>query len=133
MKYIKQKNKTDCGIAALAMLCDVTYEEAERSIPWRRQGVLRGTDTKQLREGGAKLGYRVKSTPKSHLLRSQGKGWSTIPPNSLVKIAADGGYWHWVVWSGRKIYDPARGVFLPKRYDTEPISYMQFLEENDDV
>lgn len=129
MTFIKQKHKTDCGIAALAMLCDVTYKEAERAIPWRRQGILNGIDTKQLREGGVKLGYRIKSTPMSHMKPLRDKSWSTIPPNSLVKIASVKGYWHWVVWSGRKIYDPARGVFHPKNYNTEPISYMQFLEE----
>jgi hypothetical protein len=135
----------DCGVAALAMLCDVTYEEAERVIPWRRVGVSRGTYTKQLREGGAKLGYETRSTPQDRLKPvrdlAEWKGmrramnqdyWYAIPNNSLVKIPHPDGLKHgshWVVWRKGKIYDPARGVFHPSKYNTKPSSYMHFVPE----
>lgn len=147
MAFIRQKNKMDCGVAALAMLCDVTYEEAYRSIPWRREGILNGTDTKQLRAGALRLGYFTESTPK-HRLKPitapdswSGKEvdhtiWSLIPDNSLVKLPKllfERG-WHWVVWRKGKIYDPARGVFKPEKYgDRYPSSYMRFTKEIDDV
>lgn len=130
------------------MLCDVSYEAANKAIPWRRIGNLNGTDTKQLREGGAKLGYRTESTPQDRLkpihppkgwteehgTRIDHRIWTFIPANSLVKVPSPFSGWHWVVWRKNKIYDPARGVFKPTQYgDVYPSSYMQFIKENDDV
>ena len=149
MTYIRQRNKLDCGVAALAMLCDVTYEEANRAIPWRREGILNGTTTKQLRDGGLRLGYVTRSTPGDRLKVIQApKGWveehgskvdhniwSFIPENSLVKVpGGDHGRWHWVVWRKGRVYDPAIGVFRPRHYverfsDKVPSSYMQFVPE----
>ena len=149
MAFIKQKHKTDCGVAALAMLCDVTYEEATRVIPWRRQGVLYGTDIKQLREGAMTLGYKNPSDrpprmktikpPKSWddlLPPIQSDWWHLIPDNSLVKVRhpTDKTIWHWVAWRKGRVYDPARGVFTPGKSGLKPSSYMQFVkEEKDDV
>lgn len=145
MAFVKQRNKRDCGVAALAMLCDVTYEEANRAIPWRREGILSGTTTTQLREGGIKLGYETKSTPQNRLkvVRKpkswagwkDANLWAVIPDNSLVKIQHPRGSnwgWHWVVWRKGKIYDPARGVFAPKKYgEKSPSSYMEFKKLDD--
>lgn len=134
MAFIKQRGSKDCGIAALAMLCDVTYEEAERAIPWKREGLLNGTDTKMLKRGAWKLGYDVQGTKTGRLIPLRGKSWDDIPDNSLVKIkgeAAGETLFHWVVWRNKKIYDPAVGVFRPRHYhDREPTSYMVFEEYN---
>jgi hypothetical protein len=145
MAFVRQRNKTDCGIAALAMLCDVSYEEAERVIPWRLSGYIRGTDSAQLRAGGSRLGYYTESTPQNRLkpLRLPKKWieeydtvqnwvrtklWLMIPDNSLVKIRnPESPLWHWVVVRKGAIYDPARGVFKPEKYDATPSSYMQFI------
>ena len=142
MTFIRQRNKKDCGVAAIAMLCDATYEDADRAIPWRREGNLEGTTTKQLREAAAKLGYEGRGTQRDRLkLISAPPGWpkkidhtiwSLIPDNSLVKLpqllGARG--WHWVTWRKGKIYDPARGVFKPEKYgDHYPSSYMHFVPE----
>src|SRR3546814_11699373 len=130
MAFVAQRRKTDCGVAALAMLCDVAYEDADNAIPWRRHGVSRGTTTTQLREGGAKLGYSTKSTPHDRLKpisvpdewisdvdRQVGPEiWGLIPANSLVKVPnSDGRNWHWGVWDGERIIDPGRGTFEPDR------------------
>jgi len=32
LNWIYQKKQTDCGVAAVAMLCDATYEKAKRAI-----------------------------------------------------------------------------------------------------
>jgi hypothetical protein len=144
MAFIRQRGKMDCGVAALAMLCNVTYEEAERAIPWRRVGVSRGTYTKQLRKGASKLGYSTKSTLRDRLKPIiYPKFWARLPPptlsdvwylmpnNSLVKIPHPDGLKHgshWVVWRREKIYDPARGVFHPAKYDAKPTSYMEFVK-----
>jgi len=132
MAFVRQRGKKDCGVAALAMLCDVTYEEAEKAIPWRRHGCAFGTDTKMLREGAIKLGYSTESTPQNRLKRISLPLWFRIPYNSLVKIPIDGmqNAWHWVVWRNDRIYDPARGVFRPRNYGNHyPTSYMQFIKE----
>ncbi len=144
MAFIRQRNKSDCGVACLAMLCDVTYDEAKETIPWRRRGVIGGTVTKQLRIGALKLGYLTSSTPQHRLkvvrkpdtwegmpVPMTSDWWYTIPNNSLVKIQwgdSPGGDWHWVVWKKEKIYDPARGVFHPSKYGYKPMSYMEFIK-----
>lgn len=142
MAFIRQRTKTDCGIAALAMLCDVTYEEAMKVIPWRRRGVLGGTYTRQLREGAFRLGYWTKSTPQDRLKVVQEPVewvdlltpnwtdyWYLIPNNSLVKIKNSNSRWHWVVWRNNNIYDPFRGVFHPSKHGAKPLSYMQFMKK----
>lgn len=132
MSFIAQRGKTDCGVAALAMLCDVPYESVDRAILWRRHGVLFGTDTKMLREAAERLGYRGKGTEKNQLKRLGGKSWDAIPENSLVKIPHPDpkiGQWHWVAWRKGAIYDPALGVFKPKKYDRKPVAYMEFVPD----
>lgn len=131
MALIRQKGKSDCGIAALAMLCDVSYEEAERAIPWRRWGVSRGTDTKQLKEGAFNLAYIGMGTAQGRLRPCGKKSWQDLPDNSLVKVLNPDNPFesHWVVWRKRKIYDPARGVFKPKAFAWPPSSYMKFVPE----
>ena len=144
MSYVKQRCKTDCGVACLAMLCDVTYEEAMRVIPWRKRGMLDGCSTRMLREGALKLHYLTDSTPAMRLkvvrdprhwknipTRAMLQDWwYIIPYNSLVKIKHDHGTqsgWHWVVWKKGKVYDPSRGVFHPGKFGYKPMSYMQFV------
>ena len=145
MAFVKQRLRSDCGIAAIAMLCDVTYEEAKAAIKWRKRSSYY-TYTKQIRSAAIKLGYYTISTPEHRLKVVQEPaswvdmptpGWSDfwylIPENSLVKIKNDGGRWHWVVWRKNKIYDPARGVFHPSKHGARPRSYMQFIKEEDNV
>ena len=127
MAFVKQFGKKDCGIAALAMLCEVTYELANQAIPWKRHGLLYGTDTRLIRAGAKRLGYDGLGTEKHQLRRLRGPAWfQDIPENSLVKIPGEHS-WHWVVWRKGKIYDPARGVFKPEKYDHRPSAYMQFV------
>jgi hypothetical protein len=146
MAFVRQKHKSDCGIAALAMLCDVTYEMAENAITWGRRGWQGGTTTKQLREGGEVLGYHTLSTPQRRLKvvrepikwfdmppPSISDWWYIIPDNSLVKVGSEHEGWHWVVWRKNKIYDPARGVFHPAKHGAKPLSYMEFIKGEDNV
>lgn len=131
MAFVKQRNNKDCGIAVLAMLCEVTYEEAEKAIPWRKEGLLYGTSAKQLREGALKLGYTTKSTAQNRMKPLKDKKWEVIPNNSLVKIPhpdSDTRMFHWVVWRKGKIYDPARGVFTLRNISLTPSSYMEFIK-----
>lgn len=145
MAFIRQRNTQDCGVAVIAMLCDVTYEEAERAIPWRRGGNLSGTTTKQLRDGAMRLGYSTKSTSQNRLKvvvapkwwaglppPEPGHLWGEVPNNSLVKVPhpeGPGYGWHWVAWRKSRVYDPARGVFNALTYGVKPSSYMTFKKE----
>ena len=129
MPLVKQRTRTDCGVACLAMLCKVSYEEAHRAIPWRPSTTIWGTCTKQLREAAIKLGYAFIGTEKFRLIPLGKRSWTEIPHNSLVKVPnpAEPGQWHWVVWRKGKIYDPAWGVFRPQNYDRRPTSYATFV------
>ena len=135
MAYVKQRHSKDCGIAALAMLCDVTYEEAERAIPWKREGWLSGTTTKQLIDGAKKLGYRTEGDRMRPLSYDHIGGWTGIPDNCLVKVPHPEGHgWHWVVWRKVKVYDPAIGVFKPHLYPLgKPVSRLRFIKEENDA
>ena len=141
MAFVKQRVKTDCGVAVLAMLCDVSYMKALQTIQWWVFSGNRGTTTRMLRTAALKLGYYTKSTPQHRLKNIRapdvwvgktvgGEIWNFIPNNSLVKIPYQQGRrgWHWVVWRKRKIYDPARGVFLPRKYNSIPTAYMEFVK-----
>ena len=137
--YVKQRGKTDCGVACLAMLCGVKYEDANRAIPWRREGCLHGTSTKQLVDGAKKLGFKTDGGRLKVVKAAPGKAtdyniWWKIADNSLVKIPQPGyNDWHWVVWRDGLIYDPARGGFTPKllhetfRWVSPASSSLQFL------
>ncbi len=144
MAFVWQRNKSDCGIAVLAMLCDVTYEAAGVSIEWNHSR-YKGTTTKQLREAALNLGYLTRSTPQHRLKKVSLKEWDiewgklpppgisdywySIPNNSLVKMKrARGGGWHWVAWRKQKIHDPDHGVFHPSQYGYKPVSYMEFIK-----
>lgn len=135
MAFMKQRFKTDCGVAALAILCNVMWEEARDAIVW--PGRRYYTTTKQLREAAILLGFTTKSTLQNRLRvitvpvdwyehPYTSTIWSLIPDNSLVKIPGRHS-WHWVVWRNGKVYDPARGVFKPEKVDRIPSSYMQFI------
>ncbi len=145
MTFIRQKNEGDCGVAAIAMLCDATYDDADFVIPWRRVGSLYGTDTKMLRAAALRLGYEGRGTPQHRLKVVKAPKswanlttflpedfWALIPSNSLVKIPHPKGRgwgWHWVAWRKGHIYDPARGVFTPGNFGVKPSSYMHFVPE----
>jgi hypothetical protein len=136
MGYVEQKHSTDCGVAALAMLCDVEYDDADRAIPWRKHGCLYGTDTKMLVAGAEALGYVGHGTKDGQLRRLGTRIWHLIPDNSLVKVPhpdPKDHRSHWVVWRKGKVYDPARGVFKAEKCNLRPTSYMQFTKEQDDA
>lgn len=127
--YVGQREAKDCGVAAIAMLCEVTYEEADFAIPRDRPRKY-GTTTRQLIEGAAELGYRACGN-RLRPLRYDKISWTGIEDNSLVKVPHPrGNGWHWVVWCGSEIYDPARGVFRPLFYEGgRPISRLRFISE----
>lgn len=145
MAFIKQRFKTDCGVAALAMLCDVTWEQARDAIDWGEKGRRYSTVTKQIRKAAWLLKFGTTQSRLQTIRVPKRKGWEgkpvdhkiwyLIPNNSLVKIPKKYG-WHWVIWRNGKVYDPARGVFKPEKIGRLPSSYMEFwgfgIKENRD-
>ena len=137
MAFVKQRFKSDCGVASLAMLCDVTWEQARDAIVWPSRRYY--TTTKQIRGAAWDLKFatmqgrlqiiRIPKTREWEGKLVDHKIWSLIPHNSLVKIPSGNEYsgrWHWMVWRNGKVYDPARGVFKPEKVGRVPSSYMEF-------
>lgn len=127
MTYVKQQCKTDCGIACLAMLIDITYDEA-KALLFKKSKKKYITKTKDL--------LKAIEAEDSHIVEGKRlspvrkKSWVDLPANSLVKVFPDNKIsykWHWVVWSGKKIYDPSRGVFRPQqdKFKADPVSYLE--------
>jgi ABC-type bacteriocin/lantibiotic exporter with double-glycine peptidase domain len=133
MAFVKQRTKADCGVAALAMLCDVKYEKAYDAIDWRPSSTIHGLDTRQLRDAADKLGYNTYGGIDGRLLPCGPTRWRAIPSRSLVKIPNPNGQgmWHWVVWKGNKVYDPARGVFKASVHGGVPTSYLRFSKRSE--
>lgn len=108
MKTIKQQDEYDCGVAAVAMLAGVTYEEA-RTIVYPT-GRSRLTKTKDLHAALSRLGREPQSK------RRIGFGSKTLTDLDgdalvFVKMGKNGkGNGHWIVWdnAARKARDPAK-------------------------
>jgi ABC-type bacteriocin/lantibiotic exporter with double-glycine peptidase domain len=106
MKTIKQEDANGCGVACVAMLTGVEYDEAREVI--YPTGRSRLTNTKDLRTALKKLGRKPMSE------RRQPFGPKTpedLTTNTLifVKMGKKGkGNGHWVVWDAeaKKIRDP---------------------------
>jgi len=132
--FVRQRWKHDCGVAALAMLCNVNYEEAREAIPWyvnkKGYAIRKGTTTRMMRVGAKELGFLGRGTNLKRLspFKILSEFWVHIPDNSLVRVPdPDSRNWHWVVWKNYKIYDPARGVFKSDDYHYQPSRYMEFV------
>lgn len=95
--WIQQKpNKKNCGVIAVAVLAEVSIEEAEKAI-----GKKGCTTTKDLVKGLRALGFscpdRCMRIPKPTL----GIGHLSNPNRKNG--------WHWIVIDGDKIYDGING------------------------
>ena len=62
IKVIPQRAPADCGVACLAMLCGVSYENALVAVAQEQPNVcVRGLWLKELRGAARRLGYRLKT------------------------------------------------------------------------
>ena len=103
MKRVAQKKRTDCGVACVAMVADVSYEDAQEAMG---DAAYSRTQVADLRKALGKLGYCL--------------GHRSIPiaPEKLQQLTFDcilktkpgpkSGNWHWMVWDShaQKILDP---------------------------
>ncbi len=124
MKYVKQDGGPTCGVACYAMITGVTFKEAHKKIK-NRMG-KHGLSTINMAQALRAAKHKIVGNDR---LRSVGKKWwGNLPLLALVKVRPKGcpkHHWHWVVWDGKKIYDPATGIKTSKKYDNDPISFIE--------
>lgn len=116
---IRQRNNTDCGIACIAMVTNLEYDSVLTQLGVINNNFTYGLTSDDLVYFLSKLKYKV--------VVSDCLTWSDIPNNSIAFVVNE--FYvclmgHWVVYKKGKIYDPARGVFKPSKYDKQPSSYL---------
>lgn len=61
LKVIPQRHAADCGVATLAMICGVSYEDALVAVAAEEPAVLtRGVHYKHLERAALRLGFRFR-------------------------------------------------------------------------
>lgn len=113
MERIAQRMRNDCGVAAVAMVAGVTYEEAKAAFRFRRNGYSTNADDciKALRRLG------VKTAPR--FLHGEIDDLPTINSRALVKVNRSRKNWHWVA------FDPGVGLVDPGACkELRPYSYL---------
>jgi hypothetical protein len=123
MRRVVQEDDTGCGVACVAMLGKVDYQDARKAMFARKGGY---TGTTKLRKGLAKFGldcaeliqFRRNSKFSSH---------ESLPFDAILKLIAPShkpGYCHWVVWDSRlgRIQDPQSPRFK------KPYKIVSYLE-----
>lgn len=103
MKRVTQKRGTDCGIACVAMVAGVSYEEAEKAMGAAAHSRTQVADLRRaLRKLGYSLGHRSIPVAPERLQ------YLTFDCILKTKPGPKSGNWHWMVWDSRaqKILDP---------------------------
>lgn len=110
MQIIRQDgNENDCGVCCVAMLADVSFEDALRAFGNRnRDG---STKPSHIHDAFNRLGFSMsgKCGRGITLDRSYFAG---INENVLLRVERSGRNWHWAVWNGEEkcVHDPLYGV-----------------------
>lgn len=126
MKYVKQDDGPTCGVACYAMITGLTFKKALKKIKKRMN--KHGLKTSDMVKALLAAKYKIVGSKR---LRPVGKkSWNDLPSLSLVKIRPNGcpmHHFHWVIWNGKKIYDPDLGVKMPNEYPDSPISFLEII------
>jgi len=105
MRRVFQDDENGCGVACVAMIAGITYDDARRIIFKHRRGTY--TNTTDLRRALKRLHVRIagRMTPLGTL------DYRRLREQAILKVNLyRGGTWHWVVWDPRRkiILDPQR-------------------------
>jgi len=94
MKTVMQQFESDCGVACVAMLAGVSYDEARAAV--YPDGKMRLTSSGKLRAALIKLGR----TPVEGNMKAIGrKTLKSLPSDALLKVQPTScSTKHWVVW-----------------------------------
>jgi hypothetical protein len=98
MRRVKQANESDCGVACVAMLAGVSYEEAHEAVYGEgRKGL---TSSGKLRSALIKLGR----PPVEGRMVSIGRTTlASLPQDALLKVQPlTCSTKHWVVWDKKR-------------------------------
>src|SRR5437879_4505212 len=118
MKHIIQEDENGCGVACVAMLANVSYGMARKTMFGR--GDVKPTSTADLRK--ALLAFSLK--PADLLIPLRTRHYSSLRERAILKVnVRKRNYWHWVVWNPNQgILDPAKPRDRYKRLRS--ISYL---------
>ena len=109
IKYIKQEDDSGCGLACLAMLTGMSYNEVKKRLKLKifsKESNEFYTNFHQTIRCAKILGLSLNS-------RKRNTEWKSIETNAIVSTDYTKGktkYWHWVVFVRNKngwfVYDP---------------------------
>ena len=119
MKRVPQRTQTDCGVACVAMLAGVPYEEARAAFKFRHRNQI--TSTKDCIKALRRLGVLV-----ADRLRPLGPDpVETLTCRALLKTNKRRTCWHWTV------YDPAsRSIIDPSAsHEHRVTAYLPLMEQ----
>ena len=122
MKPVVQEEKTGCGIAVVATLAGVTYQDARsaaRTLNISAADERLWSDSKYVRTLLAYYGIRPGSGHTAFV------SWKKLPPTALLAIKwhrlKERAFWHWVVFrcpsEGPVVLDPKRSLRTNERTD----------------
>ncbi|QDU59647.1 hypothetical protein Pan216_04780 [Planctomycetes bacterium Pan216] len=109
MRHVPQRTKVDCGVAVLAMLADVSYKRAERTlreVSFMPPGLIGDGVTEQnlllslvqLTSQWWQLGFGG-GTSLAEWERPEDRAAIVVSPNGRTNL-------HWVAYEKGEIYDP---------------------------
>jgi ABC-type bacteriocin/lantibiotic exporter with double-glycine peptidase domain len=135
IRRIKQKDKTGCGIACIAMLADRRYEEIRKialsDLDFERRGDFY-TRARHLRKLGKSVGVVIQDERPRKF-----KGWDDLPDKAIIAINPKDNCqtWHWVVFVREDgsdfVLDPKPSVKSDHRTDfgrMKPVAFLPVQE-----
>jgi hypothetical protein len=104
LTWVKQDTKKGCGVACVAMVAGITFDDAAKVL-----GKRGCTKTHDLHIALGKLGFGIPA--RLRMLRGS-------IPDGILKVhrRQRSSGWHWIVKRGDKIYDPQQGAFSVSEY-----------------
>lgn len=99
LKRVRQRYRSDCGVACVAMVAQVKYQQAFDVFGFTEEDRFY-TRHKHLMEALEKLGCEVQ--------RKMFRSWEDIPGHAILPVnrRCEGKHFHWVVYDGKAVLDP---------------------------
>lgn len=109
IRLVPQRYSTDCGVACVAMIAGVSYQEAFDAIGFTAERKQFYTTHTCVTNALRRLGISVK--------RRKFRSWQEISGPAIVPVnhRSSGQFFHWVVFDGRRILDPKQTKCLRYR------------------
>lgn len=125
IRFVPQRYSSDCGVACIAMIAGVSYQEAFDVIGFPEERTQFYTTHTCLTNALRRLGVLV--------MRRKFRSWHDIAGLAIVAVnhRRNRRYFHWVIFDGAAIIDPSPKGKLKKniRYLASG-RYLQVVTEN---